>query len=38
VELTEKELNRVMLMAKDLREITGTSTEDGYEDIWLEED
>jgi len=37
VELTEKELHKTMLMVKDLRRMTGTTAQDGYEDTWLEE-
>ena len=38
VELTEKELHRVLLMAKDVRKMTGRPSEEECNQAWLEEE
>ncbi|TET43311.1 MAG: hypothetical protein E3J60_00695 [Dehalococcoidia bacterium] len=38
VELTEMELRRVLLMAKDVRKMTGRPTEEECNQAWLEEE
>ena len=38
LELTETELRRVLLMARDVREKTGQKGEHEYEEIWLDQD
>ena len=38
VELTERELHRVLLMAKDLRKMTGRPSEEECDQAWLEEE
>ncbi len=38
VELTERELHRVLLIAKDLRKMTGRPSEEECNQAWLEEE
>lgn len=38
VELTETELHKVLLMARDVRKITGQQSKEEYDEAWLEED
>lgn len=38
VELTETELHKVLLMARDVRKMTGQQSEEEYDQAWLEED
>jgi len=36
-DLTEAELHKVLLMARDVRKMTGQPSEQEYEEAWLEE-
>ena len=38
IELTESELHRVLLMARDVRKLTGQQSEEELDEAWLEED
>jgi len=38
IELAESELHRVLLMARDVRKLTGQSSEEELNEAWLEED
>ena len=38
LELSEGELRRILLMARDVRRMTGQKSQEEYEEAWLEED
>lgn len=38
IELTESELHRVLLMARDVRKLTGQPSEQELDEAWLEEE
>jgi len=38
IELTETELHKILLMARDVRKITGQQSEEELDQAWLEED
>jgi len=37
IELTDNELHKILLMARDVRKMTGQWSEQEYEEVWLEE-